>query len=183
VRTAEQVIEVEAVPFYFRILDFVLVPLMWVLLGFRLERPQETHKWHMQTIDAALVLPEYALRIEGDDAADWDGRSRHRWGRALHGVRIHTTIFGGWQDYLILEAEGFQRFWHVGWLIDFEDTGYQKSQVQKLQIHSPHIKVLKGTPNLGVTFFALDETGKQLPLRQVAEGRIGDRRFPKIRLF
>lgn len=149
-------IRVKPVPFYFRFLDFLLVPVMWVFSGFKLEFPQETHRWHMQNISCDKVRVK-GVEIMGDDKSRVGTRAPF----------IHMPAFGGWRNYIILEAEGFSDYWFVGWKKKFLDGRKEVCQIQKLRIHSAYIEVLKGIPDSKKYFFGVDKKGDLLDLKKL----------------
>lgn len=172
-------IQVKKVAFYFRILDHLLWPFMWILAKGKVERPQESHRWHFQDIECDILEkimdPHLIVSIEGDDPSRFDINSL--------GL-FHLPLFGGWKNYIILEANNFSRYWHVGWRIYRGGTkNLVRCQIQKLRISSSCIKLLKGVPGKRAEFFGVDDSGKQVSVRVVGEGKLGDGQFRNVRLF
>ena len=166
--------EVEGIPFFFRIFDFLLIPLMFFLSGFHFELPQETHKWHMQIANCSIVDESKGIKVIGDD------KSRFSNSTPLN----HMPIFGGWKNYVILEASGYSNYWNVGWKLKYVDSKRpDKCEIHKLRINSPYIKLLKGISDSEKVFFGLNEKGEYVKLKIVGNGVLGDGQFPKVRLF
>ena len=172
-------IEVHSVPFVFWILDFVMSPIMWALSGFKWERPIETHPWHIQRLDF-LVLEQNLDRRKMVvlESADVSKVSARAYGTC--GI-VHMPLFGGWTRYVIIEAQGFQNHWHIGWKI--QASNFKQCAVQMLNIYTPVIKLLEGADGQHTEFFAVDEQGEQIPIRKMAGGKLGDGKFRNVRLF
>lgn len=169
-------LRVEQVPSYFRLLDYLMIPIMWILSGFKNDSPQETHHWHMQEIDPNLVPDKVGIAVMGDDKSKFKGRSPI-------GLN-HMPIFGGWTNYVILQANGIAGHWHVGWKVKFLAKGKKDiCEIHKLKIYDDKIKVFKGINDSKKIFFGLDEAGKFIPLKIVGKGTLGDGKFNKVRLF
>lgn len=165
-------IQVALVSFYFRFLDFLMVPVMWAFSGFKLEFPQETHRWHMQNISCEQVRGK-SVAVMGDDKSKVGTKAPF----------IHLPILGGWKNYVVLKAEGFSNHWFVGWKKEFINGRKTVCQIQKLRIHSPYIKLLKGVADSKKYFFGLDEKGEFIELKKIGEGILGDGKFRTVRLF
>jgi len=157
---------------YFRLPDLFLAPIMWAFSGFAFELPQESHKWHNKILSpeevGALDVPRMLL-VSGTDFS--------RWTHGSYGM-LHLPVIGGWRDYVILEVEGSFRYWHIGWV-----AGDGSGMVQRLPIYGKRIKMLRGNQGYNVRFFGISDTGMQLSLRKVDEGRLGDGRYRATRLF
>lgn len=166
---------IKSVPFYFRVLDFMMVPIMWALQGFAIEKPQELHRWHRQDVACAWVDESRALFVP----ASGNPRSGERVPQALHGIFIHLTPISNWKSYVVLEASGFSSYWHVGWKIRTVN-GTLQCQTEGLRIYSPFVKMLTGRDAF---FFGINKKGEQIPLRTVGRGIIGDGKFSHVRLF
>lgn len=76
-------------------------------------------------------------------------------------------IFCGWTEYVVLEpASDIQGVWHVGW-ITVDVCG-----VTRIELKGP-VRLLLGPHS--VLFFGIDAvTGKQIPIRDIGRGTIGD---------
>ncbi|EKE05331.1 MAG: hypothetical protein ACD_19C00355G0011 [uncultured bacterium] len=71
----------------------------------------------------------------------------------------HMPIFGGLTKYVVIEASGFNKYWNVGW----------KGFVHLLPINQNRIMMLDGK--------------KELSLKIVGFGELGDGKYNGIRLF
>ncbi len=162
----------------FRLLDWLLRPIMFVLGGCKADSIQETHYWHCQRIDMADVDPRFSVSIPGDDKSGVAANS------LLPFPRFHAPLFGGWRNYAVLQVQETAPIWHVGWVHrKFPSGSRPRAHVQRLPIESREIKVLKQPRGFLTDFFALDANGRQLLLKAVDEGVLGDMRYPEVRLF
>ena len=150
---------------------------MWVLIGFGRDRPQESHDWHMQKTVWDAIPERATITVEGDDPT----RLRRDGSHIIAGALMHFTFLGGLHRYVVLEVGGITDHWHVGWRHDWR--GERECDVQKLPITKNRIRILSGYQGTKTEFFAVDDSGSFLPLRIVGEGKIGDGKFPKVRLF
>lgn len=150
-----------------------MTPIMWAFAGFKLEFPQETHRWHMENISCDKVRIKSEVEVMGNDKSRVGTRAPF----------IHMPLLGGWRNYVVLKAEGFSDYWFVGWKKKFLDGRKAVCQIQKLRIHSPHIKLLKGIPDSKKYFFGLDKNGNFIEVKKVGEGVLGDGKFRMVRLF
>lgn len=141
-----------------RLFDILLWPFMRILGGFKFP-VQETHIWHMKKWDwknnKALVINQK------DKKARFD-----------HGtVLAHMPIFGGLTKYVVVEASGFNNYWHVGW----------KDTFHSLPIKQNRIKLLVGKK--GFIAYGLGDNNKNLRLKVVDFGKLGDGKYNDLRLF
>lgn len=138
---------------------------MWFFNAFKFPL-QETHKWHTYNITPKGLKKGTVVNAQ---------KSKSRFGHEVGFGLFHMPIFGGLDTYVVLEAHGFKDYWHVGW------KGGE-TQIHKLSIKENRIKLL--TPIKG-SYEALgfDEAGRQLKLELIGYGKIGDGKFPGIRLF
>ncbi len=167
-------IVVEEVPFYFRFVDYLMIPIMWALAGFKMESPQESHKWHIQKINNIKITDNKSVAVIGDDKSRFDNKT----------LLIHIPVLGGWKNYVVLKAENYKNYWFVGWKVKFLNENRQDyCEVQKLRIHSQYIKVLKGISDSQKIFFGVDSEGKPIKLKNVGEGTLGDGKYKNVRLF
>lgn len=169
--------KVDPLNLLWRILDLLMIPLMYLISGTLRERPQESHVWHGQNLNPDLIdsiNPQYTVTVQGDEPP-------HR----LHGgIAFHVPILGGWKNYVVLEVQDEFKKWHIGWIIrQRKDDTIVRFQLHKLPIFDSRIRLLSGTNAYTITFFSVDESGRQLPLREVGKGHIGDLKNPHIRLF
>lgn len=166
--------KIKKVPFYFRILDYIMIPVMWGLCGFYFEKPQETHPWHMRKFPKIEIPKNKKIEIIGKDKSKHTNKGR---------LLFHVPLFGGWKDYIILEAKGFDKYWQIGWIIEFYDNSEALYQVQALPIFESKIKLLTGINDSKKTFFGLDKKGNFVDLKQIDSGKIGDGKNKDVRLF
>lgn len=89
--------------------------------------------------------------------------------RVDSGIRCHMPIFGGWRNYTVLErADSDVGAWYVG----FRHPDDLLAEVCREKNTLP-TRMLVGTRT--VAFFGIDnETRRQIPIRLVGSGRIGD---------
>lgn len=163
---------------YHLILDTLMFPIMWFILGAWLkgnyqEEPQSTHFWNnkkwyknpMKFPEEQLYLREQLKNQEQDGTAvKFEGNQKET-GPENPGVRSHTTLIGGWKNYWVLQPKDHTGIWYVGWW-------------------SPEVKgfsfiPLNGKVRLTVGkgycyFYGLNEKGKVIPIEKVGEGQIGD---------
>ncbi len=142
-----------------RSVDACLSPLMRLISGAFREAPQQTHRWNNIRIraDKAIGLQrELMVTYRG-------GIPPVRW---KYGLPImHISGFGGWSRYVVVEPL-VDRIWHPGWVAD-DVVGASRYAVQ-----GP-VRLLYEGGN--VSFFGIMyRTGKQLALREVGRGTVGD---------
>jgi hypothetical protein len=150
-----------------KILDAILVPFMYLIAGTFKEKPQQTHKWNLREIkpeQLSSLDESLFVKVEGADSL-----IKRHWG-----ILFHFPILGGWKHYVTLEAEKADEGWQIGWI-------GRKPEVSAILLTGP-VRVLRG-PN-GHNFFAVSTTGKQIRLRQIGEGKVGnndpDSKFPLL---
>lgn len=151
--------KVPKVNIIFRLFDFLLTPFMLILGGFTFPL-QETHIWHMHKWhwkDNGLNITERDKKTKFSENAPFS--------------LVHMPIFGGWTRYVVIEATGFKKYWHVGW----------RDVLQLLPIYENRIKML--TTDKGFTAYGLSEKGSNLKLKIVGYGELGDGKHKGIRLF
>ncbi len=166
--------KIEKVPSYFRVFDYLLFPLMWVLCGFKFELPQESHRWHMRNYPLIRVPKDKFVKITGDDP------SKH----AAKGFPFfHIPLFGGWKKYIILEVKNYGKFWNVGWIVEFKNGPEAVYQIQASRIYGPFVKVLKGINDSDKTFFAVGDDGNFSDIKLIDQGILGDGKYRLVRLF
>jgi len=146
----------------YRILDILLWPFMWVFGGINFP-VQETHPWHVKKHQWIGK----GTKIIGSDV---NAKFSHT-GISKYFGFYHMPILGGLTKYVILEASGFDNYWNVGW----------DNYIQILKIYNDKIKLLVGKE--GFSSFALADTKKEIELKIVGFGELGDRKYNGIRLF
>lgn len=142
-----------------RIADWFMVPVMYVLQGNFQERPQQTHRWNNQQLhnyDVRYLEARDIIIVPGDCGAN------ERWWGIL--PRFHMPILGGWDKFVVLQPQEPIAEWYVGW-VAFDTLG-----VSKIPLDGP---VRLGIGPRQAHFFGIDAGGKQIPLKVVGEGRIG----------
>jgi len=155
----------------YRIFDFLLIPLMYALGGFKKDIVQQTHGWHTVNIDPSKVELSKSIQIEGLDESKFNN-----YGGFLHHLGFfHIPIFGGWKNYVILECP--ESPWYVGWL----SKGF--SQIQCLLIVGDKVKVLTGREGNKTIFFGVDRNGKQVSIKKLDQGILGDGKYVSVPLY
>jgi hypothetical protein len=171
-------VEIIKVPLLFRLLDRMLWPVMFVLGGCKFDSIQETHRWHGQPIDAGEIDERLSVFVEGND------RSPVRTNALYPFPTFHAPILGGWRNYTVLQIQAVAPYWHVGWIHRrYPFNGRPRSHAQRLPIFTGEIRVLTQAIGFQTQYFALDSSGRQIPLKVVGEGVLGDGKFPHVRLF
>lgn len=167
------IIAVHKIHWYWKIVDYILLPIMWVLCGCR--DLQESHLWHIQRFDCPFIQDSAGVTIVGDETS---------WAQERHLALFHMPIFGGWKKYITLEVQKFDNYWHVGWKVKYFDVKRrEKCEIQKLKIFNNQIRVLVGQKDSTKMFFGLNSSGEIIPVKKVGKGVLGDNKFPKTRLF
>lgn len=170
-------IEVKPYPFIYKIFDTLLMPAMYLISRALNEAPQETHAWQLQKISANEREKLDRLRM-----VSLPGAYRGYLGKGYGGIMFHIPFLGGWKEYVVLEANEPPEVWHLGWYT--EDGGEMRNfEVNRLQLFDPRVRVLRGPAGTTAHFFATTADGVQVPLRGIGEGKIGDKKFPFVRLL
>jgi hypothetical protein len=165
---------IKELPFYYRILDYLLMPAMWVFAKFK-PPLMETHPWHMQNIHYDLIPKSIGKNMVGNDPSPYDFNS--------FGL-FHIPIFGGWKNYTVFEAKDFDKYWRIGWKIDFYDSKkIRVCQVQRLKIYDSQVALLTGIDDSKKLIFGINDKNEPMELEIVGKGILGDGRFPRVRLF
>ncbi len=143
-----------------RALSVLMWPISWLVSGAPLERPKGTYLWNRRNLtetERASLYASSMMRVVGDKSALPD----------RHTFRSHVPILGGWTRYVVLEpANGSGRGWHIGWMYG------GAAQVSRVTL-SRRVRMLLGPES--TVFSGIDAlTGRQIPLRFVGFGRIGD---------
>lgn len=148
-------------------LDLILAPFMWFLNGFKYPL-QETHKWHVESLDNFKLDSKKALNITKTDKT----------AKYSHGSPFglfHMPIFGGLTNYIVVQASGYKKHWHIIW------GGENGFQIHKLAIRDNKLKLLVGRG--GYKLYGIDDRKKFLKLKMIGHGKIGDGKFKGVRLF
>lgn len=158
------------VPKYLRILDKLMMPLMFVLWWFKSDAVQETHSWHCQIIDWTHIDTELCVEVINDSKS---------WVKWVWGGLNHMPIFWWWRDYIVLEVIHNSSQWFVGW----KSKDWRFCQLHKLPINWKFIKMLKGSNWKSIYFFWIDEKGNQIPIKLIDSWRLWDKKYLGLRLF
>ncbi len=152
-----------------KIADAFMLPIMIVLGRFKKDSIQETHPWHIKNISPSDVDPTKVLLVNGAKEKVGD-----RYGPLFH-------MFWGWKNYILIESNGP---FYIGWIFykDGSNTPAQ-SAVNLLIINDDRIRMLSGPKGSKTLFFAVDNKGRQLPIRKAGQGQLGDSKFPGTRLL
>lgn len=171
-----KLMHVPKTPAFLRMVDFFMIPVMFVLGGFRRDSMQETHPWHVfRGFEAGDINRELAVASRGDDT---DGFQRHLL------FLFHAPIFGGWKNYSVLAPKEPVSEFRIGWLVYHAETGELiEKGVNKLPVTNGAIRLLNGPPYYSSHFFAVDAEGKQVAMQKTGQGRLGDGKNPGVRLF
>lgn len=150
--------------------DLLMVPLMYLVSGTFRESPQWTHRWNNTEIpsDSLRGMDSGTMAMAEGSPDSFSGPRR---------IRFHMPAFGGWRDYVVLEPS-VDRKWYLGWTTAPDAGG----GVSRIPLSGP-VRALRG-PN-DMLFFGIDaETGKQIPIRIIGKGRIGNGgEFSRVKLL
>ena len=123
------------------------------------EEPQKTHFWnnrHLKLGEAATLKAELMVKSSGSPRSAHAPSPFHHFGRRFK---------CGWVDYAVIEPDGYEGVWYIGWTWD----GGQK--VSRIPIVG-RARTLEGPGP--ANFFGIDASGRQIKLRLVGRGRIGE---------
>ncbi len=165
----ESHVTIPATPWWGRVLDILLRPVMYWLQADYQSLPQETHVWNNQKYDRdqfTWLLEPWMVHVVGDDQA----AARFKWGWLPH---FHMPRFGGWKQYAVLEPITVCAVWYVGWIAD-DVVG-----ISLLPLNAK-VRVLHGPKS--AHFFALNQQGAQVPLRLVGYGLLGSQQYRDVPL-
>lgn len=159
-----------------RLYDKLMVPVMFVLRGFRTDSLQETHTWHSYDIEAKKIDLKLAVKNRGKDHS--------RFTQDKQQFLFHAPVIGGWRNFSVYEVDAAQVPFHIGWMIyRASDNKLMAAQLHRLPINNNRIRMLDGNDKSWGYFFAVNAKGEQVLLKKVGSGRIGDGTFTDIRLF
>ncbi len=152
------------------LLDYLMLPIMYILQWNFFETPQRTHFWNNTKL---AILGTHALDSTSMISVPGDSTATQRW---LGYVPIfHMPIFGGWKEYVVIAPHVDQDVWFVGWLVG--DT----AGISRVTLRSPVRLLLGSSP---AHFFGLNEHGEQIVIREIGRGTIGKRgQFSKYPLL
>ena len=165
--------------FYWRVIDYLMIPLMKLISLAPFERPQESHAWHAQKIgqtDIESMNLEKCVQVEGYDSS---------YIKTGAGPLFHIPLIGGWKDYIVLQVDMTDKIWHVGWIVrESKSLQVLRSEIHKLPLFENKVRLLVGPIERVTTFFATNNNGIQLPLKIIGKGKMGDgSNYSKVRLF
>lgn len=151
-------INIKPLGFIERLIDFLFIPIMYVVAGNFMEKPQQTHLWNrkklsleeVDSLDQSLstVVHGVVTKVE-----------RHG------GVRFHMPIIGGWRDYVVLSPENPLEGWYVGWHTS------DNSGVSRIKLSTP-VRMLISPSD--INFFAFSNDGGQISIKEIGRGKVGD---------
>lgn len=160
----EKVVDVRPLGPIERFLDWVMIPLMYLLSGTVRESPQRTHRWNNTKLGGEVYNRLSITKMVLVEAVG----ARH-----LNGLRRHLTIVGGWKEYVVIEPvlgalreDECEQGWHVGWKSG-NIIGVSRIPLQR------KVRLLLG-PDQSAFFGIAASDGRQIQLRFVGYGRIGD---------
>ena len=160
-----------------RFCDTALVPVMFVLGGCRRDSLQETHFWHCQRLSHLEIDPALTVSVTGDDPSPFTNA-------VFPFPFFHAPVLGGWSHYVVMRVEDTVRPWHVGWIhLQWPPGSRPRSHVQRLPLCQAEVRVLTHPRGFDTLFVAFAPDGRQLPLRCVGNGVLGDQRFAATRLL
>lgn len=145
--------------YIFRAFDYFLWPAMWLLGGFVFPI-QETHIWHVK---------KWNWNAKGLIIKELDKKAK--FGHEAPLGLFHMPIFGGLTKYVVIEASGYSKYWHIGW----------EGGIHLLPIKQKRIAMLVGKK--GFVAYGLGDNKKQLKLKIVGFGELGDNKYNSLRLF
>jgi hypothetical protein len=142
-----------------RTVDYLMVPIMYLLQGNFHEVPQRTHRWnnqHLKSEDVTDFDADMTLSVEGDATA------LGRWFGPI--PLFHMMIFGGWKKFVVIKPTVPQSEWFVGWVVS---DAFGVSQIP-----------IRDAVRLGLgpepaQYFAVDQEGRQIDIDIVGYGEIG----------
>ena len=140
-------------------LDWLMRPVMYWLQDTWYEEPQRTHFWNNHKFDPKTFdfRNDFMVLVPGDPFA----AKRRLWGVI---PLFHMPRFGGWCEYVVLDAGDFTGEWYVGWTT-VDVTGVSQVPLRGL------VRTLHGSKK--TCFFGVTVHGKQIPLKIFGFGRIG----------
>ena len=152
----------------FKFCDLCLMPFMHLLNGFK--KPiQETHTWHAYDVDKEFLVNNKGKFVKGLDS---ESKFDHHSSLGLY----HMPILGGLTKYVVIEVGDFKDHWHVAW------KGGDKGQIHRLKIYDNKLKLLTGRTG-GYFVFALNDKAEFLDIKIIDYGKIGDKKYPGVRLL
>lgn len=143
------------------LLDWLLIPIMHVLMfsmtGTLAESPQQTHRWNNQKLSEAETNPldiTMMVRCSGVQ------------GQYSAPSLLRHMPLTGWRHYVVLApARETSIGWYVGWVEEGGEGG-----VSRILLRG-QVRMLLGPSS--VKFFGVSRSGRQIPLREIAKGRLG----------
>ena len=167
---------IKKAPIILRLLDYLMLPLMFALGGFKFDSIQETHPWHIQKVNPNKIDLRLATQFyKGNDSSRFLKRNL---------FLFHAPLLGGWKNYSVFEVcQSSKLPFYIGWIGHNDKDRKDRAYIQRLPIHNSKIRLLNGTSFYTNAFFAFDTKGKQVILKRISEGKLGTNKDTKIRLF
>jgi hypothetical protein len=147
-------------PLWKKILDAVLLPVMYLVSGTLSERPQQSHTWNFVSIPT-----EHQSRItQAELYTPTPVQSTQKWLFGFFPI-FHIPLLGGWKHYHVLRPKTYDGVWHIAY------TAGDIREYSLIPLTTP-VRMLIGPDS--VSFFGIDEAGNYIPVEKIGEGRIGD---------
>lgn len=160
-------LDVPPLGWFARLADILMIPLMYVLSGTFHERPQRGHLWNR----IKFTLSEL-VHLDRQAMACFSGR---RDVLSCSKILVHMPFISGWRRYVVLIPKNYDDEWCVGWILP------NRAAVRRIRLRGP-VRMLWGPED--VCFFGIGKDGRQIPIRLIGEGWIGDRsQFSRIPLL
>lgn len=154
----------------FRVLDYVMMPLMFILSWFKKDSIQETHIWHCENISPDLINADKASQLYTDSQT---------WVKGSWLGLIHMPFIWGWKDYIVISNLEYDSYWFVGWKVQ----KYWICKIHKLPIFTNKIKLLIWPWWDDVIYFWFNKNWKQISVEIIDKWVVGDYKYQDIRLF
>jgi len=167
-----QVVNAEkmALPAWAKFLDYIMLPVMYLVSGTFRESPQRTHFWNNLKLGQGRFRKFFRRSADNQRLVlvDGVGTVGKRWWGII--PIFHIPILGGWRNYVVLKPSNSRvgDCWYLGW---YTVDGYLGISKIPLKSHEAARALRGGKPT---HFFALDSEFEIVPLGIVGYGRIGD---------
>ncbi len=165
-------IEIKPLGIFEKTLDILFLPIMyaiaWISGGFG-ESPQMTHRWNNFRFSADGLDTSIMCRVKGIS------EKVQKQGNFFQNALFHIPFLGGSKNYVVVSPLNPSQGWHAGWHNEYV-TG-----VSRILVTKP-VRLLIG-PN-PINFMGFDSAGRQILVRVVWYGKIGDAGpFKKLQLL
>lgn len=143
-----------------KLVDILMVPLMYLISGTLKEVPQRGHRWNnVRLSESDVEHLDKSIMVHCAGISDKVIRSRWIF-------LFHIPILGGWRNYVVLEPQTQGCDWHVGYIAS-DIIGASRIRL------SGRVRMLIGHGD--VSFYGIDaESYEQIPVKEVGRGRIGE---------